>query len=113
MGLTHHTYPLFMNRDITRHDLRELVRRVLSTTCGNYRALVKLFSMPTKDYKRFLNFLAAHDCRVDFREFRTGTEHVPTPRPPTPITEGVAPADQGDRAGPYQHQPPPAATSRS
>ena len=107
-----HTYPLFMNRDVTRHDLRELVRRVLSTTCGNYRALVKLFGMPTKDYKRFLNFLAAHDCRVDFREFRTGNEHVPTPRPPTPITEGVAPADQGDRAGPYQPQPPPAGADR-
>ena len=107
-----HTYPLFMNRDITRHDLRELVRRGLSTTCGNYRALVKLSCMPTKDYKRFLNFLAAHDCRVDFREFRTGTEHVPTPRPPTPITEGVAPADQSDRAGPYQHQPPPTGADR-
>lgn len=87
-----HTYPLFMNRDITRHDLRELVKRGLSTTCGNYRALVKLFRMPPKDYKRFLNFLAAHDCRVDFREFRTGNEHVPAPRPPTPVTETPAPA---------------------
>ena len=104
-----HTYPLFMNRDITRHDLRELVRRVLSTTCWNYRALVKLFGIPTKDYKRFLNFLAAHDCRVDFREFRTGNEHVPTPRPPTPITDGVA---QGDRAEPDQHLPHPAGADR-
>ena len=82
-----HTYPLFMNRDVTRHDLRELVKRGLATTCGNYRALVKLFRMPTKDYKRFLNFLAAHDCRVDFREFRTGNEHVPTPRPPKPVVD--------------------------
>ena len=103
-----HTYPLFMNRDITRHDLRELVRRGLSTTCGNYRALVKLFGMPTKDYKRFLNFLAAHDCRVDFREFRTGNEHVPAPRPPTPITDGVAPADRAtvpDRTSPSRPRP--------
>ena len=82
-----HTYPLFMNRDVTRHDLRELVKRGLATTCGNYRALVKLFRMPTKDYKRFLNFLAAHDCRVDFREFRTGDKHVPTPRPPKPVVD--------------------------
>ena len=78
-----HTYPLFMNRDVTRHDLRELVRRGLATTCGNYRALVKLFRMPPKDYKRFLNFLAAHDCRVDFREFRTGNE----PRADTTTTK--------------------------
>jgi len=65
-----HVYPLFISRDITRHDLRELVRRGLSVTRGNYRALLKLFGMSSREYKRFLNFLAAHDCRVDFREFR-------------------------------------------
>ena len=26
--------------------------------------------MPESDYKRFMNFLAAHDCVIDFREFR-------------------------------------------
>jgi transcriptional regulator with PAS, ATPase and Fis domain len=71
-----HIYPLFLSRDITRHDMRELVRRGLATTRGNYRALLKLFGMPTGDYKRFLNFLAAHDCRADFREFRNGVPDV-------------------------------------
>ena len=33
--------------------------------------MLKLFGMPESDYKRFMNFLAAHDCTVDFREFRT------------------------------------------
>ena len=65
--------------------------------CGNYRALVKLFRMPPKDYKRFLNFLAAHDCRVDFREFRTGNEHVPTPRPASPVTEQPVPSVPSDQ----------------
>jgi hypothetical protein len=32
----------------------------------------------SRDYKRFLNFLAAHDCRADFREFRNG---IPLVRP--------------------------------
>ena len=60
---------------MTRHDLRELVRRGLDATEGNYRLLLKVFGMPAQDYKRFMNFLAAHDCRVDFREFRNrGTE---------------------------------------
>ena len=67
-----HIYPLFLSRDITRHDIRQLVRRGLATTRGNYRALLKLYGMPVRDYKRFLNFLAAHDCRTDFREFRNG-----------------------------------------
>ena len=71
-----HIYPLFLSRDITRHDMRELVRRGLATTRGNYRALLKLFGMPAGDYKRFLNFLAAHDCRADFREFRNGAPEM-------------------------------------
>ena len=71
-----HIYPLFLSRDITRHDMRELVRRGLATTRGNYRALLKLFGMSSGDYKRLLNFLAAHDCRSDFREFRNGTPEL-------------------------------------
>jgi transcriptional regulator with PAS, ATPase and Fis domain len=72
-----HIYPLFLSRDITRHDMRELVRLGLTTTRGNYRALLKLFGMGSSDYKRFLNFLAAHDCRADFREFRNGAADGP------------------------------------
>ena len=92
-----HIYPLFLSRDITRHDMRELVRRGLATTRGNYRALLKLFGMPNSDYKRFLNFLAAHDCRADFREFRNGVPEVgrrpklvlpPLPAPRVEVTEG-------------------------
>ena len=71
-----HIYPLFLSRDITRHDMRELIRRGLTTTRGNYRSLLKLFGMSARDYKRFLNFLAAHECNADFREFRTGAPEV-------------------------------------
>ncbi len=65
-----HIHTLFLSRDMTRHDLRQLLRRGLMATRGNYRALLKLFGLPDSDYKRFMNFLAAHDCVVDFREFR-------------------------------------------
>jgi DNA-binding NtrC family response regulator len=65
-----HIHPCFLSRDITRHDLRELVRRGLTVTGGNYRSLLQLFRIPTSDYKRFMNFLTCHDCRVDYREFR-------------------------------------------
>jgi DNA-binding NtrC family response regulator len=74
-----HIYPLFLSRDITRHDMRELVRKGLSTTRGNYRQLLKLFGMANEDYKRFLNFLAAHDCGADFRAFRHGTAEAERP----------------------------------
>jgi len=65
-----HVYPMFLARDITRHDLRELVRRGLRESKGRYKALLKLFGMSSRDYRRFMNFLAAHDCGVGFREFR-------------------------------------------
>jgi transcriptional regulator with PAS, ATPase and Fis domain len=83
-----HIYPLFLSRDITRHDMRELVRRGLATTRGNYRALLKLFGMSPRDYKRFLNFLAAHGCRTDFREFRNGTPDLA--RRPGPVLPPLA-----------------------
>jgi DNA-binding NtrC family response regulator len=63
-------YPLFLARDVTRHDLREVLRRGLQATSGSYRALIALFGMEPIDYKRLLNFLAAHDCNVDPRPFR-------------------------------------------
>ena len=66
-----HIYPLFLNRDITRHDIRELVRRGLSATRGNYRGVLELFRLPPRDYKRFMNFLSTHGCRADYREFRS------------------------------------------
>lgn len=61
---------LFLNRDMTRRDLRAVVRRGLRATSGSYRALLPLFRIEASEYKRFLNFLAAHHCRIDFREFR-------------------------------------------
>ena len=78
-----HIHPLFLSRDITRHDIRELVRRGLSVSRGSYRTLLRLFRMAPEDYKRFMNFLATHDCRAEFREFRnTPGETVSAARRP-------------------------------
>ena len=84
-----HVHPLFLNRDITRHDIRELLRRGLSITRGSYRGLLELFRIPPEDYKRFMNFLTTHGSRADFREFRnpnaevsSGPRIVRAPLPP-------------------------------
>jgi transcriptional regulator with PAS, ATPase and Fis domain len=63
-------HTLFTDRDITRADLRQLIRRGLAMSGGSYRGLLELFGMEQGDYKRLLNFLAAHDCRVEAREFK-------------------------------------------
>ena len=75
-----HVYPMFLARDITRHDLRELVRRGLRESRGRYKSLLTLFGMSSRDYRRFMNFLAAHECGVGVREFR-GRRRPPTQSP--------------------------------
>ena len=84
-GFWNDVYEMFMRRDLTRDDLRGVVRRGLTTTRGSYRSLLVLFGMARGDYKRLLNFLAAHDCALDFREFRVVRPEGPDGRPrPTP-----------------------------
>ena len=63
-------YPLYMQREITRHNVRDLVRRGLEDARGNYKIVTRMFNMPPDDYKRFLNFLRKHDCQLPFKEYR-------------------------------------------
>jgi transcriptional regulator with PAS, ATPase and Fis domain len=70
MSFWEDVHRLFMNRDLTRSDLQTIIRRGLAASAGSYRGLLRLFGLEQDDYKRLLNFLAAHDCSVDTREFR-------------------------------------------
>ena len=95
-----HIHALFLSRDMTRHDLRHLLRRGLTTTRGSYRAVLTLYGMPESDYKRFMNFLAAHQCVVDFREFRSVTTAgvVVRQQDPTLLPKAALPAKAGPSA---------------
>jgi transcriptional regulator with GAF, ATPase, and Fis domain len=64
-------YPLYMQREITRSDLRDVVRRGLEEARGSYKIVARLFNLDPGDYKRFLNFLRKHECQPPFKEFRT------------------------------------------
>jgi transcriptional regulator with PAS, ATPase and Fis domain len=63
-------YPLYMTREITRGNVRDLVRKGLEEARGNYKIVVRLFNMDSRDYKRFLNFLRKHDCQLPFKDYR-------------------------------------------
>jgi transcriptional regulator with PAS, ATPase and Fis domain len=63
-------YARFMDRDMTRRELRALVQRGLAAARGNHREMLRLFHLRSGDYKRVLSFLGRHDCTVDFRPFR-------------------------------------------
>jgi transcriptional regulator with PAS, ATPase and Fis domain len=104
-----HIHPLFLARDITRHDIRELVRRGLKQTRGSYRGLLPLFGMEAGEYQRFHNFLAAHECKVDYREFRSvEPDAAPERRPLLPAlggrirVNGPIPINRTDRASGFR-----------
>ncbi len=63
-------YPLYMQREISRSSVRDLVRKGLKDARGNYKIVARMFNMEDSEYKRFLNFLRKHDCQVPFKEFR-------------------------------------------
>jgi transcriptional regulator with PAS, ATPase and Fis domain len=63
-------YPLYMNREITKTNVRDLVHRGLEEARGNYKIVLRLFNMDASEYKRFLNFLRKHDCQLPFKEYR-------------------------------------------
>jgi hypothetical protein len=63
-------YPLYMNREITKGNVRDLVHKGLAEARGNYKIVLRLFNMEATDYKRFLNFLRKHDCQLPFKEYR-------------------------------------------
>jgi transcriptional regulator with PAS, ATPase and Fis domain len=63
-------YSEYMQRNITRTDVREVVRRGLEEARGSYKIVVRLFNMDPADYKRFLNFLRKHQCQLPFKTYR-------------------------------------------
>ena len=72
-------YPLFIDRELTKTDLRELIKAGLQRTQGSYRKMVELFRMAPGDYKRFLAFLYQHDCHLPFHGFREPRAEEPAP----------------------------------
>jgi hypothetical protein len=69
-------YEPFMARDLTRKDIRDLVRLGLEHTRGNYKLLVTTFNMGSEEYKKFLNFLRKYQCHVPFQAFRMATAQL-------------------------------------
>ena len=63
-------YEPFVARDLTRGDLRAIVRMGLEHTRGSYKILASVFNMPDGDYKRFMGVLRKYQCHLPFQQFR-------------------------------------------
>ena len=73
-------YPLLMNREITRSQVRDIISQGLVAVGGRYTEVARLFNVPMPDdYKRFMNFLDHFDCKPSFKDFREGHCARPTP----------------------------------
>jgi transcriptional regulator with PAS, ATPase and Fis domain len=84
-------YAPFISRDLTRDDLRALVKKGLERTAGNYKVLVELFNMPADDYKRFLGFLRKYHCHMPFQQFRSAAAgRPPSNESPSEVSRRVA-----------------------
>jgi DNA-binding NtrC family response regulator len=53
-------YRPFMERDINREQVREVVRKGLDSTRGSYQRVLELLRLPPADYQRFMDFLRHH-----------------------------------------------------
>lgn len=74
-------YPLYMEREITRATVRELVDRGLKEAHGSYKVVTRLFNIEHQDYRRFINFLRKHGCQLPFREYRLASDSSVPPEP--------------------------------
>ena len=63
-------YPLFMQHDLRRSDVRWIIGRGLEATRGHYTTLNRLFNGSDEHYKRFTNFLRNYELNLDFHLFR-------------------------------------------
>ena len=75
-------YEPFMLRDLTRDHVRELVRRGLEETDGDYKALAELFNIEASEIKRFLGLLRRYECMVTLQRLRGTMMKVEAIRPP-------------------------------
>ncbi|GMU64865.1 MAG: hypothetical protein AMXMBFR36_11390 [Acidobacteriota bacterium] len=50
----------FIDRDLSRRDVRRLIARGLRESHGSYRRLLEYWRVPGNDYKRFMGFLRHH-----------------------------------------------------
>jgi len=50
----------FLDRDLSRRDVRRLLTMGLGDSGGSYRRLLELWAIPASDYKRFMGFLHHH-----------------------------------------------------
>lgn len=58
-------YAPFMDRDLNRAQVRQLLQRGLTYTTGSYTKLASLFNVPSDQYHKFMDFLRHHGLKPE------------------------------------------------
>lgn len=58
-------YAPFMDRDLNRTQVRQLLQRGLTETSGSYTKLASLFNVPSDQYHKFMDFLRHHGLKPE------------------------------------------------
>ena len=53
----------FLNRELNRSEVRQLVARGLREAQGSYRSLLELWRLPADQYQKFMDFLRHHELK--------------------------------------------------
>ncbi len=53
----------FMQREMSRRQVKDILARGLAETRGSFKRLLPLFGLPDEDYLRFMDFLRHHDLK--------------------------------------------------
>ena len=53
----------FLNRDLNRTEVKEILRRALDRCGGRYKKVLEIFNIESSEYKKFLNFLYDNDLK--------------------------------------------------
>jgi DNA-binding NtrC family response regulator len=80
-------YEPFMARDLTRDEVRALVRQGLELNRGSYKSLAQMFNVPG-EYKRLLNFLRKYQCHMPIQDFRSLPVRILPAAPMRPAVGG-------------------------
>jgi DNA-binding NtrC family response regulator len=56
----HLVHEPFIDRDLSRREVRRLIARGLREAHGNYRRLLELWRLPAESYQKFMDFLRHH-----------------------------------------------------
>jgi DNA-binding NtrC family response regulator len=65
----------FMSRDLTRDDIRSLVKQGLVLSKGSYEQMARLFNVG-RDHRKLVNFLRKHHCHLPEQDLRAAPAHL-------------------------------------